>query len=173
MFKLLASLKADRSNLLNLSRLEKKYTSKTDFDGIEPKIRPADRRKIIHEVAMGIFDHAESHSDASILKRLFNHIEDDEREAIREWLTTYGGLYTKQNGNFGWKTSKSVNRTAALNNPFWTFLKKPGKPARTFNFSDELVRLVGKATERALKPKPGDMIDLALLADVKRLIVGR
>ncbi|AMX93261.1 MULTISPECIES: hypothetical protein [unclassified Mesorhizobium] len=164
-FKLLADLKRDKSRTPpeSLLKLEKKYSSTLQSnDGT--KLRGSSEKKIIHEVALGIFDHVKRHNDVRVIHSLLNAVEKEVyKSAISEWFRRYGRVDTDGTGKFSLCKDKNFDRPSAVQNPFWTLTPIFTKQ-RPFNFARELEKLVDRATERADKPSPSDVVDPILLS---------
>lgn len=171
-FKLLADLKRDKSVPLSdsLMKLEKKFASATKSSRTPARTTKSHEKKVIHEVAMDIFDRLARHNDVRIVRSLLDAVEkDSDRKAILEWFCRYGRI-TSNAGKLGLSKEKYADRAAAVTNPYWTLISKSPQNRAAFNLVRELEKLVGKATERALSPSPRDDVDLVLLGEIKRLI---
>lgn len=70
-------------------KLEKKLLQPCGNDGTKP--RESTEKKLIHEVAVGIFDHLQRHKDVRVIHSLLNAVEKDVyKSAITEWFAVMG-----------------------------------------------------------------------------------
>ncbi|MER9414770.1 hypothetical protein NKI95_02095 [Mesorhizobium sp. M0306] len=173
LFRLLASLKRERRINLpdDLAKLEKKFSADSARAKGGRKPTKSEERKIIHQIAVGIFDHVEKHKDITVIKTLLDHIDNkNDRGAVEAWFCKFGRVHLKAPGVLAYSRERQPNRNEAIANPFWTLMGERKRAEPPFDFSGELVQLLGKATERSLRPLLGDKVDLELLADIKLLL---
>lgn len=173
-FKLLADLKRDKNRPLpeGLTKLEKKFASVSGSGRSPARTTRSHEKKVIHEVAVEIFDRVARNNDVRIINLLLEAVDKEaEKNAVLEWFCRYGRV-TSVAGKLKFSKDKHADRTAAVANPYWMLILKPSQNRAAFNLSRELEKLVGKATERMARPSSGDEIDPTLLAAVKRVLRG-
>lgn len=149
-------------------RLLKEDRAGTDHVGLS---RPQER-KLVHRIAVSMLAHMAKYGDVRIINRLLDEVKEElEKEALIAWFCKYGNVSMDDGNRFRLSGGK-IALDAADKHPYWKGIRKDaGKPGRKrFDFRAELMRLVGRATEAAVRREDASHVDMVLLENVRRLL---